>query len=496
MNAHADVFLSAETWRQVMGTRVPAQWPERLRGVTADSRQVRPGVIFHAIQGTHADGHAYLEDAVRRGAAGLVLERDPGHALKVPFVVVADAREVLARMAAAFFGAPAEGLRLTGVTGTNGKTTVAVFVRQLSERLGESCGMLGTVAHMFGTREIPARHTTPGAPELHQLLRAMVDADCVSCVMEVSSHALDQKRVAGLPFETVVFTNLSQDHLDYHGDMESYFAAKSRLFAFPEVRTRIVGEDVWSTRLAAAYGDRVLRCGLGAACEVRVAALQTGLDGSSGQLISPWGCGDFRINVPGAHNVRNALQAVAVLAARGHALSKILALLPGLTAAPGRLEFIPARTGKVVVDYAHTPDALANVMQTLRPLTRGKLLVVFGCGGDRDRTKRAPMAAAAAKDGDVLILTQDNPRTENPNQIFKDMLEGVPGKTKCEVEPDRAAAIRRGIQLLGPEDVLLIAGKGHESVQEFANAKVPFDDRQVARRYLEVIESALVGGGC
>ena len=498
MNAHEGVFLPPEIWRTTLGlapgARLPAQWPEQLHGVTPDSRQVRPGVIFHAVQGTKMDGHAYLDEAVRRGATGLVVEKAPGHPLKAPCVVVPDSRAALARLACAFHGNPAAELNLIGITGTNGKTTVAAFVRQLFEGLGLRCGMLGTVSYAFGSREIPARRTTPGAPELHGLLRAMRDADCTECVMEISSHALDQCRVEGLEVDTAVFTNLSQDHLDYHADMESYFRAKARLFAFPSVSTRIVGEDAWSRRLAKAHGDKVLTCGLAPDCDVRAEELQCNRDGTRARLFTPWGEGELVLQIPGHHNVRNALQAIAVLAAGGTPLSLILPLVPGLMAAPGRLESLPSTVGRVVVDYAHTPDALENVLETLRPLTKGRLIVVFGCGGDRDRGKRAPMAARAAAHGDFLILTQDNPRTEDPHRIFTDMLEGIPSKTLIEVIPDRAAAIRRGVEMLGPDDLLLIAGKGHEATQEFANSKVPFDDREVAKKCLRKRDLCPVGG--
>ncbi|MCC5848313.1 MAG: UDP-N-acetylmuramoyl-L-alanyl-D-glutamate--2,6-diaminopimelate ligase [Verrucomicrobia bacterium] len=498
MNAHEGVFLAPEVWRTALGLasgeRLPAQWPEQLHGVTPDSRQVRPGVIFHAVQGTHMDGHAYLDEAVRRGATGLVVEKAPGHPMKAPHVVVPDSRAALARLACAFHGNPAAELNLVGVTGTNGKTTVAAFVRQLLEGLGLRCGMLGTVSYAFGSREIPARRTTPGAPELHGLLRAMRDADCTECVMEISSHALDQRRVEGLEVDTAVFTNLSQDHLDYHLDMESYFRAKARLFAFPSVKTRIVGEDLWSRRLSKTYGESVWACGLNADCAIRAEALHCNRDGTRAQLITPWGAGELILNIPGHHNVRNALQAIAVVAARGIPLSSILPLVPGLKAAPGRLESIPSTLGRVVVDYAHTPDALGNILTTLRPLTKGRLIVVFGCGGDRDRGKRAPMAAHAAAHGDFLILTQDNPRTEDSHRIFTDMLAGIPSKTMLEVIPDRAAAIRRGVDMLGPDDLLLIAGKGHEATQEFANSKVPFDDREVARKCLRRRDLCPAGG--
>lgn len=488
--------LSPAEWRDVFGGRMPSGWPKTVQGVTADSRQVRPGWVFVAIKGRDSDGHHFVDDAARRGAGGIVVERALFHRPSVPVWMVADSRSALSLLAAAYYEFPSKELHVTGVTGTNGKTSVTYFLRQLLETAGHPCGLIGTVSYAFGAREIPARRTTPGPAELQELLRSMRDAGCGHCAMEISSHALDQKRAEGVEVDTAVFTNLSQDHLDYHGDMESYFAAKLRLFAFPELKHRLTGDGPWSERLAASFpGTDFLRCGLTERCEVRAKILRADASGSLLDFETPWGSGEAFLGLPGAHNVRNALQAMAAAVCAGAAWDGLLAQLPGLRAAPGRLEAVPSAVGRVLVDYAHTPDALAKVLETLRPLVSGRLIVVFGCGGDRDRTKRAPMAREVSRFADWMLLTQDNPRTEDSNRIFADMLGGIPDDQRMNVVPDREEAIRMGVEALETEDLLLIAGKGHETIQEFAGSRVPFDDREVARHCLRERDVSLSGRG-
>lgn len=495
MTRRERILTSAEL-REVIGGRMPAGWPKVMSGVTADSRQVRPGWIFVAVKGGDADGHHFVEDAVRRGAAGVVLERALFHRPAVPAWRVEDSRRALSRLAAAYHGYPSRSLHVTGVTGTNGKTSVTFLLRQILEGAGLACGLIGTVSYAFGGREIPARRTTPGPAELQELLASMRDAGCGHCAMEVSSHALDQKRVEGVEMDTAVFTNLSQDHLDYHGTMEAYFEAKRTLFAFEGLKHRLVGDGPWSERMAGSFpGKEFLRCGLSEGCEVRGRVVRADASGSLLAFETPWGGGEAFLGLPGAHNARNALQAMAAAACAGAEWDGIVGAVAGLRAAPGRLEAVPSALGRVLVDYAHTPDALAKVLETLRPLVSGRLVVVFGCGGDRDKTKRAPMAEAVSRYADWMLLTQDNPRTEDPNRIFADMLAGIPDAQAMQVVPDREEAICMGVRALGAEDLLLIAGKGHETVQEFANARVPFDDREVARRCLRARDEARAGKG-
>jgi len=488
-----EVLISETDWREALGTALPRGWPARIFGVTADSRQVRPGFVFVAVKGLQQDGHRFAADAVARGAVAVVA----GEALSapVPVIRVAHPRIALARLCAAYQGFPARALRVTGITGTNGKTTVAFFLRQILEASGHACGLLGTVHHSFGRREIPARQTTPGAAELQSLFASMRSEGCGDCVMEVSSHAIDQDRVEGIPFTAAVFTNLSQDHLDYHPDMEAYFQTKARLFLPESLSVRVVGEDDWSRRLARNAPGPCWHCGLADDCDVRATPVRSDVDGMAARLRSPWGDAGIHLPMPGEHNLRNALQALAVAASFGIPLEKILSVLPDLRPAPGRLEPVPCPRGRIFVDYAHTPDAVARVSRALRPLASGRLIVLFGCGGDRDRGKRPAMVAEAAAVADRLILTQDNPRTEDPGRIFEDMLAGLPDGAAMDLIPDRAAAIAHGVGLLASGDILLIAGKGHEAEQKFAHHSISFDDREVARDAVSRRFAALSGRG-
>jgi UDP-N-acetylmuramoyl-L-alanyl-D-glutamate--2,6-diaminopimelate ligase len=491
MEGQRGVTLTALEWRTLLGVAPPSVWPKTLSGLHPDSRRIRAGDLFVAIPGHQADGLNFLADALRRGAGAVIAARMPEPRPSVPVVVVADPRAVLARLSSALYGYPGRQLRITGITGTNGKTTVAVYVRQLLASAGRDCGVLGTVCYAFGQREIPSRRTTPGPPELQQLLRSMCDAGCSDCAMEISSHALDQQRVAGLEVNCAVFTNLSQDHLDYHHDMESYFAAKARLFEFPSLEHRVLGDDAWSRRLHAIHGG--LRCGFDPDCEVRATDIRLHIDGTQARVHSPWGEGDLSLAATGAHNLRNALQALAVCGSYGLPFSDLLRAAATLRAAPGRLEPIPAPRGRIYVDYAHTPDAVANVLGALRPLVSGKLIVLLGCGGDRDRGKR-PLMTAAAACADQLILSSDNPRSEDPAAILRDMLPGIPAGLAHEIIPDRATAIQRGVDLLETNDLFLIAGKGHETVQEIGAMQIPFDDRDVARKAAELRRQQLPEG--
>ncbi len=486
------VRLTAPEWADLLGAKAPANWPAELTGVHPDSRRIRAGDLFVAIEGFEGDGHRFVTDAIRKGAVGIVAAHALPVKVNVPVVMVDDPRSVLTRVSRHLYGYADERLRLTAVTGTNGKTSVVGYIYQLLELCGKKSGQLGTVSYRFGEREIPARRTTPGAPELHEYLKSMADAGCGDCVMEVSSHALDQKRVAALSFDAAVFTNLSQDHLDYHQDMESYFQAKVELFRCPSVAYRIAGDDEWSRRLSEACGQPVLLCGFADDCEVKAEILQSNLEGIQADVQTPWGNGILQLPQPGEHNLRNVLQALAVTAGYGLPFSDLLTKISYLKAAPGRLESIPSKCGKVLVDYAHTPDALENILRLLKPLTTGKVIVVFGCGGDRDRSKRPLMVRACAL-ADEMIFTHDNPRTEDPVQIFADMQTGVQEGDSYQVIEDRRVAIEKGIFMLREGDVLLIAGKGHETVQSIGAMQLPFDDRVVAGELIAKRESSKTG---
>ena len=487
------VSFSLNEWERLLGVAPPSTWPLRISGLQADSRLIRPGELFIAISGTQSDGHGHIAHAIRRGAIAVITERDGGHSESVPSIQVSSSRRALARISQAFYQFPDKELKLIGVTGTNGKTSVTRFIQHIFEVAERSAGSLGTVGYTFAGRVLPARRTTPSGPELHRILAEMHRAACEVCVMEVSSHALDQDRVFGLEYDTTVFTNLSQDHLDYHETMESYFEAKSRLFDVESLRTRIVGEDPWSQRLADRFGSEVIRCGLGKDCQVRAEHIESTLTGTVAEVSTPWGDGTLRISLPGEYNLRNTLQAIAVAASEGIDFPVILTAAETLKAAPGRMQLIQGSVGRIYVDYAHTPDALGSVLSLLKRLAKGRVVVVFGCGGDRDRIKRPLMVEAAGAYADEMIFTLDNPRSENPDQIFADMKEGVTSEMTVRIEPDRKEAIRSAVLALKQDDVLLIAGKGHETFQEIGSVQIPFDDREVAMRTIAERNEAVDG---
>jgi len=459
-------------------------------GIQADSRRVKAGELFAAVAGTRDDGGKYAGAALAKGAVAVLSERPlPEFGRQV--VLVKDVRRALAVIAAAVHGWPSREMRVYGVTGTNGKTTTAWLLREMLRAGGANPGLLTTVQVAYGGREIPAVRTTPDACELQGLLAAMRGAGCDSAVMEVSSHALDQQRVAGVRFAGAAFTNLSQDHLDYHKTMEAYFEAKMRLFAqlavdSPGAPAACCIDAAYGTRMAAYIGSLPLRLvSYGFSGEARVRAEDVSLtsDGSRFVMVTPGGqrCA-VRIHLAGRYNIANMLCAAGLALEAGVPLEGVVQTMHEVKPRWGRLEKVEtALKAAVFVDYAHTDDALTNVLGTLREMTRGKLTVVFGCGGDRDRTKRPLMGKACAALADRLVVTSDNPRNEEPEAIIGEILAGVPEGTACVVEPDRRAAIRLALETAGEGDVVLVAGKGHEPFQELNGRTVPFDDRQVVR---------------
>jgi UDP-N-acetylmuramoyl-L-alanyl-D-glutamate--2,6-diaminopimelate ligase len=473
-----------------------------------DSRKVAPGTLFFCVRGQHADGHEFAPAAVERGAIGLVVERLLD--VPVPQVVVAEARAAMAPIAVRFWGDPTATLRVVGITGTNGKTTTAFLVRHVLEAAGMKTGLLGTVKSIVGGREEEVERTTPEAIDLQQTFRRMLDAGDVACAMEVSSHALAQSRTDGVRYSVAAFTNLTQDHLDYHADMEDYFQAKRRLFLpageqraasgmqmAPEAAVVNV-DDPYGARLAEELreiGEPPLRTiSPGGAEEADLRALDVSFDlaGSRFRCVGPDGEAEVRTPLPGHFNVENALAAIAASAILGVPLADAAASLADAGRVPGRFE--PVDRGQpfaVLVDYAHTPDSLENVLRAARPLTDGRLVCVFGCGGDRDREKRPLMGEIAARLSDRCVVTSDNPRSEDPKAIIAEILAGIRGyengttREDVVVEPDRRAAIALAIEGAQPGDTVVIAGKGHEQGQEFAEGrKIPFDDRSVAAELL------------
>jgi len=452
--------------------------------VVADSRRCRAGSCFVAVRGTEADGHQYVQTAVAGGACAVVGERAPSADVGA-WAVVQDTHLAVGRLAQAIRGWPARKLTCVGITGTNGKSTVAHLVRAVLEAAGHSTGLLGTIAYETGRRKVPAGTTTPDPIALAELTGEMVAEGRTHLVMEVSSHALDQRRTAGLELQVGIFTNLSGDHLDYHHTMDEYLAAKRRLFEQlgAEATAVINRDDAAGEQMAAATGGRVCWYGLSPAADLWARIDRIDAAGTDFTLA----CGERRVTARtrliGRHNVYNCLAAAGACVALGVELDAIAEALGTVDCVPGRLQRVEADAPfEVFVDYAHTDDALANVLSALRPVTRGRLIVVFGCGGDRDRTKRPRMARVAEELADEVVVTSDNPRREEPGAIIDEILAGMSetGRRAASVEPDRRTAIGLAVGLARAADVVLIAGKGHESYQILGEKRVHFDDVEEA----------------
>jgi UDP-N-acetylmuramoyl-L-alanyl-D-glutamate--2,6-diaminopimelate ligase len=448
-----------------------------------DSTRVEPGTLFFCVRGARADGHEFAAGAVERGASALVVERHLD--LPVAQARVADARAAMAPAAARFWSDPTAELRVAGVTGTNGKTTTAFLIRHLLEAAGTPTGLLGTVTSVVGGVEEPVERTTPEAIDLQRTFRRMLEAGDTACAMEVSSHALAQSRTDGVRYAVAVFTNLTQDHLDFHADMEDYFAAKRLLFDSGQAEAALVNvDDPYGARLASEIECRTLSAAGAEGADFRALGVAFDASGSRFRCAAPGGEADVAMPLPGHFNVENALAALATANLLGVELAAGAAALATAERVPGRFE--PVDVGQpftVLVDYAHTPDSLENALAAARRLGHGRLISVFGCGGDRDREKRPLMGEIGARLSDLTVVTSDNPRSEDPEAIIADILSGIPGggSGAVRVEPDRRAAIGLAIAEAEAGDVIVIAGKGHEQGQEFAGGrKVPFDDREVA----------------
>jgi UDP-N-acetylmuramoyl-L-alanyl-D-glutamate--2,6-diaminopimelate ligase len=451
-----------------------------ITGLAYSSRAVTPGTLFFCVRGFTADGHDFAADAVKRGAVALVCERPLG--LGVPEVIVENARATMGPAAARFHGDPTAELDVVGITGTNGKTTTAFLVRHLLEAGGIQTGLLGTVKRVVAGSEEEVERTTPEAIDLQATFRRMADGGDEACAMEVSSHALELGRVGGIRFACRVFTNLTQDHLDFHESMEDYFHAKRRLFAESGLAVINV-DDAYGRRLAEDL-SQAQTFGIDNVADYSARDVSFDVSGARFECDTPDGPIDLETPLPGLFNVQNVLGAVAVARALGVDAETVRAALPSFGRVPGRFE--PVDEGQdfgVLVDYAHTPDSLANVLRAARQVTRGRLHVVFGAGGDRDTAKRPLMGAAARDHADRLIVTSDNPRSEDPGAIVEAVIEGAGPDAEREV--DRRRAIALAIDTAEPGDVVVIAGKGHEQGQEFEGGrKEPFDDVTVAREAL------------
>ena len=490
-----------ELFSRIRGATVPLS-PRHsgatVQAVTYDSREAGPGTVFVALRGTKMDGTRFAAPALAKGAIAIVAETPAPAGTTAPWIQVENARETLAALAAAIAGDPSEQLMLVGITGTNGKTTTSYLLSAMFEAAGTKCGRIGTIGYRIGDREVDASRTTPEAPDLQRMMREMVNAGCGACVMEVSSHALALHRVDYLRFSAAAFTNLTRDHLDFHGSMDAYFAAKRRLFEMlPDGAVGIINADDRRATDLVAASRRPVTYAIDAAADVRPGPLAFSLDGLAFDIRTPRGTLHATSPLVGRPNAYNILAAAATAMALDLPFSAIESGIAAVGHVPGRFEVVsaPGDNVKVIVDYAHTDDALKNLLETARPLASGRVVTVFGCGGDRDRTKRPLMGAVAARLSDLVIVTSDNPRSEDPTSIIEEIMRGivVPADrvmpkgqrgTASKAIVDRAEAIDRAIRDAQPGDLVVIAGKGHEKYQVIGDRTLPFDDVEIARAAL------------
>ena len=462
-------------------------------GLSYDSRSVSLGFLFFAIRGTRLDGNRFMPKAIAKGAAAVVSALAPVQSVAMPWIQVDDEREAMARIAANFYGRPTENLHLIGVTGTNGKTTTTYIIESILKADNKPAAVFGTIEYRGPGFDFAAERTTPEAPDLEKLFRQVADAGWQHAIMEVSSHAIQMKRVAGLRFEVAVFTNLSRDHLDFHGDMESYFLAKRKLFeGVNGVKPRIMVLNIDDPRyedLRAIDPSRVISYGMQVAADICPLRHQFGWEGTDAMYKTPVGEINVHTRLMGRPNLFNIGGAIGVAVALGTPPDAIMRGIQALPAVPGRFEPVVAgQSFRVIVDYAHTDDALEKLLKSAREITSGKLIVVFGCGGERDRTKRPVMGAIAVRGSDYVIVTSDNPRGEDPKAIIQEIEEGMKGASYA-VEVDRREAIRLGLGAAKEGDTVVIAGKGHESYQTIGTTSHPFDDRVVARELLHELDA-------
>jgi UDP-N-acetylmuramoyl-L-alanyl-D-glutamate--2,6-diaminopimelate ligase len=501
-------MLLSDLLHDVPATLVAGSPNPPIASVTDDSRAVRPGSLFIARSGTKSDGRAFIADALAKGAVAVLadasLELPADVRARVAVATTSDPALATALVGERFHGSPTKHLKVIGVTGTNGKTTIAHLTQQLlgwsGAGSGHRCGLIGTVEIDDGRTRTPSTLTTPGALQLAELFARMVENGCDYATMEVSSHALHQKRVGAIRFACGIFTNLTGDHLDYHGTMEAYAAAKAMLFASldQDAFAIINQDDGWHRSMCVGNAKRLLCSVSDPSADCLATIEEVALDSMRVRMQGPWGSFGVRLPLVGRHNAINALQAAAAVWTQGVSAEPLAAALERCEAPPGRLQPVPlaAEVGgfSVLVDYAHTDDALLNVLTALRPVvpSGSKLRVVFGCGGDRDRTKRPRMAAVACANADQVIVTSDNPRTEQPTAIVEDIMKGVPDRdrSKVHVEVDRSAAIAWAVGEARRGDIVLIAGKGHEDYQIIGTEKRAFDDRQQANDALQRLAAA------
>jgi UDP-N-acetylmuramoyl-L-alanyl-D-glutamate--2,6-diaminopimelate ligase len=459
-----------------------------VKGISCNSKSVKDGFIFVAVKGAAQDGNKFIAEALRHGAKAVISDSamPAGFSKRVSFIKVKDARKALAKLAGDFYAQPSKKMKVVGITGTNGKTTITYLIEAIVHKKGGSPAVIGTINYRFKNKVIPSHNTTPGPLELQSLLRDMRDEGINYAVMEASSHALDQERVLGINFHSAIFTNLTQDHLDYHKTLKKYFQAKAKLF------TRLSGsafavinnDDAYGRKLKKFTRAKVITYGIDNRSMVMARNITATVSGTEFDLVVPGRVVKMHLNLIGRHNIYNVLAAVAWAVKDGISISVIKSAIEKFHLVPGRLERIDSKDGfSVFVDYAHTEDALSNILAALRPLAHRKIIVVFGCGGDRDKTKRPKMGHVATERADLAIITNDNPRSEHPRMIIADIERGI--KRNNLVIPERRKAIQKSLSIARSGDVVLVAGKGHENYQIQKNKTIHFDDREVVRECLK-----------
>ncbi len=476
----------SELLRDIPATAMTADPETEIRDICYDSRAVQPGDLFVAVEGYKSDGHAFIPMAVEKGAVAVLCRREPAEG--IPYVMVEDTRRAMALVSAAYFGHPTAKMILVGVTGTNGKTTSTMLIKHmLEDALDAKVGLVGTISNWVADRELPAERTTPESYDLQKLFYEMAQAGCTHVVMEVSSHALYLERVAGLHFRAGLFTNLTRDHLDFHETMENYAQAKAMLFSICD-RGAVNGDDPWSRVMEAQAKCPVMR--YGTVSNAELTATDVVLTAAGVRFIACHGAERVPVSlkIPGAFSVSNALTVLAAAILLDIPLAVAAASLGRATGVKGRVEVVPTPEDfTIVIDYAHTPDALEKVLRTMKAVASGRVVALFGCGGDRDGTKRPIMGRIGVENSDLAIITSDNPRTEDPEAIIADILKGIPAEAAVKVIADRRAAIAWAIDNHEPGDIIVLAGKGHETYQEICGVKNHMDEREIVAEHLQRI---------
>ena len=470
------------------GIQYKGNLPDReVTDLTSDSRKVTDGVVFVCIKGIKSDGHDFAEKAASSGAAAIVCDRDLGLANQM---IVGSTREAFAAMCENFMGHPLSRLKLIGVTGTNGKTSTTFITKQVLDRSGHKCGLIGTIQNMIGDEVLHTEFTTPDTYELHSLFARMAEAECEYVVMEVSSHALEQGRVAGLHFAAACFTNLTEDHLDFHGTMEAYFGAKAKLFGMADCAIINI-DDEWGNRLRIGDDVELITYGIdNQLADVRAENVRFFADGVGFTLCASGGRFNVKVPTPGKFSAYNALSAAGCALAVGASPEAVAEALNRSTGIKGRAEVFPTgRDFTIILDYAHTPDGVENILSSMRAVSQGRLVALLGCGGDRDPYKRPLMGEAAARLSDFVIVTSDNPRTEDPESIIRQIIPGVEKHdTPYTVIVNRREAMKYAVEHAQPGDVIVMAGKGHEDYQIIGKVKIHFDEREVLREIFEGLD--------